>query len=229
MDGPAASGGQQLVAEQLPDGSFQRVPRGFVVVRAHQQVSKHLTGATEAKKLLDRRGLKQSLVGLQARHGRDVHRAKRELPQRIQRYVLPGPDIDLLGAVGDELHGHRPSGVVPELDLDLPPVPAVRPEQVEALQRYRRECLSSDRRPGVTVAPVEVVELPPPLEGERPRRDRLEHRRLAGVVGAGQHHVPRQVELHLVEALEAADTDRADHVLVPPCRLAPGSDLGPHR
>ena len=32
---------------------------------------------------------------------------------------------------------------------------------------------------------------------------------------AGKHHVPRQAELHLVEALEAADADRVDHVPVP--------------
>ena len=75
---------------------------------------------------------------------------------------------------------------------------------------------------------VGTVDIEPPLQCQGPRRNRLEHRRLAGVVGTGEHHVSRQPQFRLVVALEAADTNGVDHVPVPVCGVASESNLHSH-
>ena len=166
----ARVGRQQLVAEQLPDGSLERGPRGFIVRSGHKQVAKHLTGATETEELLYRHRLKQPLVCVQTGHWRHVYRLKFETSQRIRSYVRRGPDVDLFSAVGDEFHGDRPTRIVPNLDLDRVPflIPAVRPEEVEAPKWDRRECLSCKRGAHVALSCAEIVEFAPSLKSERP-------------------------------------------------------------
>ena len=217
---------QQCIAEKLPDGFLQGVPRKLVTTRFHKKIAQDFARTAESEEMLDHRWLEHGFLRAQARHWRYEHCIQIKLPQSLRRHGRLRPYVDLLGAVSAKLHPHGPAGTELQFDFNLSPVVAVRPEQIEAAQRYRRECLPGNRRPGIPATPVEVVELPPPLEGERPRRDCLEHGRLSGVVGTGQHHVSRQAELRLVEALETADTNRADHVPVPVCGLASESVLG---
>ena len=107
--GTARVGRLELVAEQLADGRLQRTPRALVPVGLHKQVADDLTGAAETEKLLDFRRWKQWLVNPDAGHGRHEHGPQIECTQRL-RGSFPGwPDMDLLGAVGDELHRHRPA------------------------------------------------------------------------------------------------------------------------
>ena len=104
---------------------------------------------------------------------------------------------------------------MPELDLDrtVPVKRPVRPQEIETSQRHRRERLPGNRRTGVSPAWIEVVELAPPPQRQRPRCDRLEYSGLPGIVGTGQHDMTRKVKFHFPsETLETADSDRVYHL-----------------
>ena len=206
----AGVGRQQPIAEQLADGCLQRLPCRLLAVRLGQQVAEHLARAPDAEKLFDLGGLQHRFVGAEAGHRRHEHHLRID-PAQVAGRGTRRSHVDLFAAVGDQLHRHRPAGVMTQLDLDLPAVAAVGPQQVEVAHRHGRERLAGKRRPPVAVAAIVVVELAPAAQGERPCRDRLQQRGLAGVVGPGQHDVPRQPELDLAEPLEAADANRPDH------------------
>ena len=180
---------QQVVAEQLLHGGADRLPDGFVAVRFRQEIAHDLARPSETEHLLDLRPLQQRLVQGETAHGRHENDRQVEGTQGLGVGVRLGADIDLFGAVRPQLHRDRPARGVAKFDLDRVPVAPFPPEELECSERDGNESLPGQRRPLVPLARVEVVEFPPTLEGEAPRRDRLEHGRLAGVVRAGEHDV----------------------------------------
>ena len=95
-----------------------------------KEVAQDLAGATEAEELLDLRRLEYRLFGPEAGHWGNEHRTKFEIEQRFGGNIRLGPDMDLLGTVGNELHGRRPAVIMLEFYLHLVPksVGSVSPE-----------------------------------------------------------------------------------------------------
>ena len=208
--GPAAVGRDQYVPKQPPDCVLQAVPGRLGGTRLEEDVPQHFAWASLAEQVVELGPRVDGLLCAQARHGRDEHGGCRDRPQEVGLDRL-GPYVDLLAAIGLELHRERPR-VGRERDPDIARVVAIAPQEVERPQRYGRERLSRNGRlrvrPAVT---VEVVQFLPPLQSQTPRGNRLENGRLAGVVRPCQDDVTGQRELDTVEPLETFDDDSADH------------------
>ena len=103
-------------------------------MRIGKEVAHDLAGAAKTKKLFDLCGLEHRFIDSHARHRWYEHHADVECQQRFGGHIGAGPDVDLLSAVGRDLHGHGPALVVLELNLDPASIPvrSVPPEEIEA-------------------------------------------------------------------------------------------------
>ena len=209
--------GQQRVAEQPPDRLPERLPGRRTPAGLDQRVAERLAGPPVREQLVHLRPPVLRFRGDKPAHRTGEDHREVDVVEKRRRRVRRRPDIRLLGAVGVELHGDRPV-VVPEGDLHDAPIDPVLPELVEAAEGRDREGQPRDGYERVAVRPAlgPPGDLPPTAQREGPGSDRLQHRRLPGVVRAGEHDLPRQPEPGVRVALEAPNPDLADHF--PPAR-----------